>query len=66
MSSVNLWFIAYFIWADAVFGKDGEITVLSSPLIEKLDSLCFDFWFDVRVGSYMNLKSFFPIIFLSD
>ena len=41
-------FLAHFLWADALTGQADELTTISSPLITNLDSLCFNFWFDVR------------------
>ena len=46
-----LYFLAYFIWADAEFGKKNEITAMSSQKINNIDEkFCFNFWFDVRVS----------------
>ena len=41
---------AYFLWADAVLGKEDSETSLSSPLIKTYQRLCFTFWFDLSVS----------------
>lgn len=33
-----------------MYGKADELSAVSSPTIEKIDSLCFDFWFDVKAS----------------
>ena len=46
----HLFNLAHFIWADAAYGNKNELTAMSSTKIEIFsESLCFNFWFDVRV-----------------
>ena len=43
------------MWADAILGKAGELTSISSPLVNNGQALCFSFWFDIRV-KYQHLR----------
>ena len=45
---------AYFLWADAVLGKEDSETSLSSPLIKTIQKVCFNFWFDLSVSNCMS------------
>ena len=47
--NIEVFISAHFLWADAVFGKAGELTAVSSPLVKTEQDVCFNFWFDVRV-----------------
>ena len=48
--------LAYFIWADAAYGKNNELTAMSSTKIDLFfEQLCFNFWFDVRVRKIIIL-----------
>ena len=39
--------VAYFLWSNADFGQQNDIAAISSPSVNLLETLCFNFWFDL-------------------
>ena len=42
--------LAFFLWTNALFGKENDVAAITSPTVNVDETLCFEFWFDLTVN----------------